>query len=99
MYLCGNYVPQWGAESSFAGQWLPAAGGDGAWAVRTGSVCDVLSRVRFRLDVFVYSFVRKLQQFAGKIVCGHPDTVFLSSPPSRCSLLEKLAGIGDVGSL
>jgi hypothetical protein len=96
MYLCGNYVPQWGAESSFAGQWLPAAGGDGAWAVRTGSVCDVLSRVRFRLDVFVYSFVRKLQQFAGKIVCGHS---FSLSPPSRCSLLEKLAGIGDVGSL
>jgi hypothetical protein len=32
-----NSVPQWGAESSLAGQWLPAAGGDGAWAVRTGS--------------------------------------------------------------
>jgi hypothetical protein len=32
-----NSVPQWGAESSFAGQWLLAAGGDGAWTVRTGS--------------------------------------------------------------
>jgi hypothetical protein len=32
-----NFVPQWGAESSFAGQWLPAAVGDGTWAVRTGS--------------------------------------------------------------
>ena len=30
-------VLQWGAESSFAGQWLPAAGWDGAWAIRTGS--------------------------------------------------------------
>ena len=25
------------AEPSLAGQWLPAAGGDGAWAARTGS--------------------------------------------------------------
>jgi hypothetical protein len=32
-----NSVPQWGAESSLAWQWLPAAGGDGAWTVRTGS--------------------------------------------------------------
>jgi hypothetical protein len=32
-----NSVPQWGAESSFAGQWLPAADGDGAWAVMTPS--------------------------------------------------------------
>jgi hypothetical protein len=32
-----NSVPQWGAESSLAGRWLPAAGGDGAWAARTGS--------------------------------------------------------------
>jgi hypothetical protein len=32
-----NSVPQWGAESSLAGQWLPTAGGDGAWAARTGS--------------------------------------------------------------
>jgi hypothetical protein len=30
-------VPQWGDETSLAGQWLPAAGGDGAWAARTGS--------------------------------------------------------------
>jgi hypothetical protein len=28
-----NSVPEWGAETSLAGQWLPAAGGDGAWAV------------------------------------------------------------------
>ena len=33
----GNSVPQWGAESPLAGLWLPAAGGDGAWAARTGS--------------------------------------------------------------
>jgi len=26
-----NSVPQWRAETSLAGQWLPAAGGDGAW--------------------------------------------------------------------
>jgi hypothetical protein len=32
-----NSVPQWGAESSLAGQWLRAAGGDGACAARTGS--------------------------------------------------------------
>ena len=32
-----NSVPQWGAGSSLAGQWLPAAGGDGAWAATTGS--------------------------------------------------------------
>jgi hypothetical protein len=32
-----DYVPQWGTEPSLAGQWLPAAGGDGAWAARTGS--------------------------------------------------------------
>jgi hypothetical protein len=32
-----NSVPQCGAEPSLAGQWLPAAGGDGAWAARTGS--------------------------------------------------------------
>jgi hypothetical protein len=30
-------VPQLGAESSLAGQWLPAAGGDGSWEVRTDS--------------------------------------------------------------
>jgi hypothetical protein len=29
--------PKWGAEPSLAGQWLPAAGGDGTWAARTGS--------------------------------------------------------------
>jgi hypothetical protein len=34
---CINSVLQWGAESSLAGQWLPAAGGDGAWSARTGS--------------------------------------------------------------
>jgi hypothetical protein len=28
---------QCGVEPSLAGQWLPAAGGDGAWAARTGS--------------------------------------------------------------
>jgi hypothetical protein len=32
-----NSVPQWGAEPSLFGQWLPAAGGVGAWAARTGS--------------------------------------------------------------
>jgi hypothetical protein len=32
-----NSVTQWGAETSLAWQWLPAAGGDGAWAARTGS--------------------------------------------------------------
>jgi len=30
-------VPQWGAEFAPARRWLPAAGGDRAWAVRTGS--------------------------------------------------------------
>jgi hypothetical protein len=30
-------VPKWGAESSLTGQWLPTAGGDGAWTARTGS--------------------------------------------------------------
>jgi hypothetical protein len=32
-----NSVPQWGAESSLAGQWLPATGGDWALVARTGS--------------------------------------------------------------
>jgi hypothetical protein len=32
-----NSVQQWGAESSLTCQWLPAAGGDGAWAARTDS--------------------------------------------------------------
>jgi hypothetical protein len=32
-----NSVPQWEAESCLPGQWLPAAGGDRAWAARTGS--------------------------------------------------------------
>jgi hypothetical protein len=36
-YKKGNSVPQWGAETSLAWQWLPAAGGDGAWTARTGS--------------------------------------------------------------
>jgi hypothetical protein len=38
LHLLLKILFQWGAaESSFAGQWLPAAGGHGAWAVRTGS--------------------------------------------------------------
>jgi hypothetical protein len=46
-----NSIPQWGAESSLAGQWLPAAGGDGAWAARTGSgpmrmCCDIFTAAR-----------------------------------------------------
>jgi hypothetical protein len=46
-----NSVQQWKAESSFAGQWLPAAGGDWAWAVRTGSwlmpmCCDIFAAAR-----------------------------------------------------
>jgi hypothetical protein len=34
--LQGRLFPN-GAEPSLAGQWLPPAGGDGAWAARTGS--------------------------------------------------------------
>jgi hypothetical protein len=46
-----NSVPQWGAESSLAGQWLPAAVWDGAWLVRTGSrlmlmCCDIFAAAR-----------------------------------------------------
>ena len=32
------YYPQWGAESSLAGQWLPDAGGDRAWDVEMCTV-------------------------------------------------------------
>ena len=34
---CINSVLLCGAEPSLAGQWLPAADGDGTWADRTGS--------------------------------------------------------------
>jgi hypothetical protein len=37
VFIRTQTVLQWGAESSMAGQWLPAAGGDGAWAARTDS--------------------------------------------------------------
>jgi hypothetical protein len=42
--------PKWGAEPSLAGQWLPAAGGDGTWAARTGS-----GLVLMRGDIFAAS--------------------------------------------
>jgi hypothetical protein len=46
-----NSVPQWGAESfSLAGLWLPAAGGDGVWAARTGSGLMLM-----RGDIFTVS--------------------------------------------
>ena len=32
-----KFCSQWGAESSLSGLWVPAAGGDGTWAARTGS--------------------------------------------------------------
>jgi len=48
--LSPNSVPQWGAESSLAGQWLPAAGWDGPWTARTGfgpmwMCCDIFAAV------------------------------------------------------
>ena len=43
-----NSVPH--GESSLAGQWLPAAGGDGTWAAKTGSV-----PMRMHGDIFAAS--------------------------------------------
>jgi hypothetical protein len=51
---CKNSVPQWGAESSLAGQWLPTASGDGAWSVRTGS-----GQMRMFYDIFAASQLRR----------------------------------------
>ena len=50
-----NSVLQWGAEPSLVGQWLPAAVGDGAWSVRTGSglmlmCCDIFAAAQLWMD-------------------------------------------------
>jgi hypothetical protein len=55
--MLNNSVPQWRAESSLAGEWLPAAGGDGAWAARTGSGPmlmrgDIFAASRAHLDLW-----------------------------------------------
>ena len=62
-----NSVPQWGAGSSLAGQWLPAAGGDGAWADTTGS-----GPMRMRGDIFA----------AARLWSGRLGPVLASRAPS-----------------
>jgi hypothetical protein len=46
-------VPQWGAETSLAGQWLPTAGGDGTWSERTGGR-DMVGEDGLRADADVW---------------------------------------------
>jgi hypothetical protein len=56
---------------SLAGQWLPAAGGDGAWAARTGS-----GPMRMRGDIFAASRLwRDSLLMTGHLSSSHPVVV------------------------
>jgi hypothetical protein len=64
-------VPQWGAESAPARRWLPAAGGDRAWAARTGS-----GPMRMCCDIFAAAWLwRGRLLTTGRLSCLHPIVV------------------------
>ena len=63
-----NSVPQLGAESAPTGRWLPAIGGDRAWAARTGS-----GPMRICGDIFPpASLWRGRLLTTGRLSCRHP---------------------------
>jgi hypothetical protein len=81
-----NSVPQWGAESAPARRWLPAAGGDRAWAARTGS-----GPMRMCGDIFAAARLwRGRLLTTGRLSCRHPIVV--------CGTWHEGLGGGAVGT-
>ncbi len=80
----GNSVQQSGAESSLARQWLPAAGGDGAWAARTG-----LGQIQMCGDIFLCNSTVE-EQFA-----DNRTFVFQSSCCHGCG--TRVVGVATAG--
>ena len=66
-----KYCSECGGESSPARRWLPAAGGDRAWAVRTGS-----GPMRMCGDIFAAARLwRGRLLTTGRLSCRHPIVV------------------------
>ena len=66
-----KYITQCGSESAPAGQRLPAAGGDRAWAARTGS-----GPMRMCGDIFAAARLwRGRLLTTGRLSCRHPVVV------------------------
>ena len=66
-----KFCSECGAESAPASRWVPAAGGDRAWAVRTGS-----GPMRMCGDIFAASLLwRGRLLTTGRLSCSHPIVV------------------------